>query len=93
MSMQYQNGSFGDELNTALAISTLLNYHFSNSTILTKGVEFLLDSQIRTGMWKKRAFYTGPQYPSPHSVWFGAEALTTALCLEAMLRFEETVPV
>jgi squalene cyclase len=90
-SKQDQNGSFGDELNTALAISTLLNYNFSDSTIFIKGVEFLLDSQIRTGMWKKRAFYAGPQYPSPHSVWFGAEALTTALCLEALLRIEETV--
>jgi hypothetical protein len=90
-SMQHQNGSFGDELNTALAISTLLNYNFIDSTILTKGVEFLLDSQTRTGIWKKRAFYAGPQHPSPHSVWFGAEALTTALCLEALLRFEKTV--
>lgn len=90
-SMQHQNGSFGGELNTALAISTLLNYNFIDSTILTKGVEFLLDSQTRTGIWKKRAFYAGPQHPSPHSVWFGAEALTTALCLEALLRFEKTV--
>ncbi len=90
-SMQHQNGSFGNELNTALAISTLLNYNFIDSTILTKGVEFLLDSQTRTGIWKRRAFYAGPQHPSPHSVWFGAEALTTALCLEALLRFEKTV--
>lgn len=89
-SMQSQNGSFGDELNTALAISTLLNHNFSDLTILTKGAEFLLDSQTKTGMWKKRAFYAGPQHPSPHSVWFGAEALTTALCLEALLRFEGT---
>jgi len=92
-SMQYQNGSFGDELNTALAISTLMNYNFSDSAILRKGIEFLLDTQAETGMWKKRAFYAGPRHPSPHSVWFGAEALTTALCLEALLRFEGTIAV
>jgi hypothetical protein len=89
-SMQSQNGSFGDELNTALAISTLMNYNVSDSNILTKGIEFFLDTQTRTVMWKRRAFYAGPQYPSTHSVWFGAEALTTALCLEALLRFEAT---
>jgi hypothetical protein len=58
---------------------------------LGKGVEFLLDAQTGTGMWKKRAFYAGPQYPSPHSVWFGAEALTTALCLEALLRYKKSL--
>lgn len=90
-SMQSQNGSFGDELKTALAISTLLNYNFSDSTILTKGIEFLLATRTRTGVWRKLAFYAGPQYPRPHSVWFGAEALTTALCLEALLRFDGTI--
>ena len=89
--MQYKNGSFGDELKTALAISTLLNYNFSDSTILTKGIEFLLETRTRIGMWRKLAFYAGPQYPRPHSVWFGADALTTALCLEALLRFEGTL--
>ena len=90
-SMQHQNGSFGDELNTALAVSTLMNYRFDDSLILRKGIEFLLDTQTETGMWKRRAFYAGPQYPKPHSVWFGGEALTTALCFEALLRFEGTV--
>ena len=90
-SMQSQNGSFGDELNTALAILTLMNYRFDDSATLRKGIEFLLDTQTKTGMWKKRAFYAGPRHPSPHSVWFGAEALTTALCLEALLRFEGTI--
>jgi hypothetical protein len=90
-SMQYQNGSFGDELSTALAMSTLMNYDFNDSAILSKGIEFLLDTQGETGLWKKRAFYAGPRHPCPHSVWYGAEALTTALCLEALLRFEGIV--
>ena len=90
MSMQSQNGSFGNELKTALAISTLINYNFGDSTIIKKGIEYLLNTQAETGMWKKRAFYAGPRHPSPHSVWFGAEVLTTALCLEALLRFQGT---
>lgn len=90
-SMQSQKGSFGNELNTALAISTLMNYNFGDRTILTKGIKFLLDNQAETGMWKKRAFYAGPRYPSPQSVWYGAEALTTALCLEVLLRFERVI--
>lgn len=89
-SMQSQNGSFGDELDTALAISTLINYNFGDSAVLKKGIGFLLDTQTEIGLWKKRSFYAGPRHPTPHSVWYGAEALTTALCLEALLRFEGT---
>ena len=90
-SKQQNDGSFGDELGTALAVSTLLNFDFNDLSVLMKGIDFLLDTQSDNGMWKKSAFYAGPRYPISHSVWFGAEVLTTALCVETLARFERII--
>ena len=63
---QKNNGSFGDELNTALAVSTLLNFNYNELSVLIKSVDFLLDTQSNDGSWKRIAFYAGPRYPLPH---------------------------
>ena len=91
ISKQKKNGSFGDELRTALAVSTLLNFNYDKLSILMKSVDLLLETQNDDGFWKRIAFYTGPRYPAPNSVWHGAEALTTALCVEALARFKRLI--
>ena len=64
---------------------------YNKLSVLTKSIDFLLDTQSNDGFWKRIAFYAGPRYPLPHSVWFGGEALTTALCVEALARFKTLI--
>jgi hypothetical protein len=46
-----------------------------------------LMTQRGDGAWPGCSYYTGPMAPAPRSVWFGGEAATTALCLEALSHF------
>ena len=82
--MQQDNGSFGDEFSTALAIGTLLNLHDHNPRV-SKAIEYLLDKQTKDGSWSRSLFFVGPA-PSPY-LYFGSEELTTALCIEALSRY------
>ena len=88
---QAADGSFGDELHTALALCTLANYgHATHRT--TAAITWLLSLQGRDGSWPRRAFYAGPGPPCPHRVWWGAESLTTCLCLEALAKMSAGPP-
>jgi len=71
-----------------LAISTLLNLGRSlDDARSLAALDLLLESQRSDGSWRRQAYYTGPEPPTPHSAWFGSEALTTCLCLEALARW------
>ncbi len=85
---QRRDGSFGSELLTALAISGLLNYSWTDWVLLGCGVESLMDTQRSDGSWSRRAYYAGPPPPGPCAAWFGSEELTTGFCLEALVRFQ-----
>lgn len=78
------NGQLGDtELDTALGISTLLNWR-SNPPELARAVDFLLQAQRPTGEWTRRLlYYSGPK----RVVGWGSEELTTAFCVEALARY------
>ncbi|HEY7767487.1 MAG TPA: hypothetical protein VIB55_04865, partial [Longimicrobium sp.] len=82
---QGTNGSFGDELQTALALCALTNYGHA-SPDLAAAVAWLVSVQQPDGSWPKRAFYCGPGPPWPSQVWWGSESLTTSFCLEALIR-------
>lgn len=81
-----EDGSFGSELLTALAICSLLNYSCQDLNLLKSAVTHIIGSQATDGSWPKRALYGGPFKP-PHEVWFGSEELTTALCIEALAHY------
>src|SRR5690606_33545670 len=76
-----KNGCIGDSvLETALAISTLINLAF-NGSLLTDAVAFLLNSQRETGEWARHLlYYSGPD----KVVGWGSEELTTGFCIEAL---------
>jgi hypothetical protein len=75
------NGSFrSSALETALAISTLLNFDHIDDRI-ANSIKFLLDSQQPSGCWDRHIFfYSGPS----KAVGWGSEEICTAYCIEAL---------
>ncbi len=82
---QRANGSFGNALLTALALSTLRNYEIHDAGV-ERAVAYLTATQQHRGAWPRYPFYGGPDPPNPHRLWWGAESMTTALCLEALAK-------
>ena len=84
-----QNGQIGDSvLDTALAICTLLNFNYKNKAELIPAIQFIVDQQAKIGSWAKRGFY----YDGPlKTACWGSEELTTGLCLEALVRYKNTL--
>jgi len=74
-----QNGSFGNELLTALAVCTCLNFgEFPDQ--LQDSVEYLVRIQSEDGCWARIPVWLD----SAH--YYGSQELTTALCIEALAR-------
>jgi hypothetical protein len=80
---QNPDGSWGDELATAFSLCTLLNSDAADSSVMDLGISFLLKRQQFTGSWTSSAFYIARDA----SVWWGSEELTTAICIEALVRY------
>ena len=83
-----------DELETALALVSLINLGFfeltsSEQCKVEEGIEYLLNTQNLDGSWPCAVFYVGP----PVKIYYGSEEVTTALCMEALAKYPETVPV
>ena len=84
---QQENGSWRNELWTALAVSTLLNYSFDDSGVLDRAFANLLNTQRKDGSWSRRSFFCGILPTESPTRWYGSEELTTGFCLEALTRF------
>jgi len=74
------DGSFGNELLTALAVCTLINFGKSRDTF-KDSITFLLQSQKCDGAWRRAPMWLGP------APYYGSEELSTALCFEALARY------
>ena len=90
ISRQQKDGSFGNDLNTALAVCALFNFEYDNSAVLDPAIDYILNRQQKDGAWSRVAFYAGPEAPLPHSFWSGSEELTTAFCIEALARYRRS---
>ena len=82
---QRADGSFGDELHTAMAISSLLNLgeDYLHSRIYERAIQYLLSTQRQDGSWQRVPMYGDAGSPAT----FGSRELTTALCVEAFCRY------
>lgn len=79
LSLQKKNGSFGHDLDTALALNTLFNFNYREKEI-NLGINYLLKKQLAQGSWEKAVLFVGP-FPYRY---YGSQELTTAFCLEAL---------
>ena len=78
---QREDGSFGDELATALAVASLLNFGEGPPRKLARAVRFLLARQREDGSWPRSTFYIDFA-----GGFYGSEELTTAFAVEALAR-------
>jgi 4-hydroxybenzoate polyprenyltransferase len=84
LSLQKYNGSFGDELKTALAVCSLLNCGFDGDN-LTSALDFLIQNQQSDGSWRRIPWYGG----HADKAMYGSAELTTGFCLEALARYRD----
>jgi len=84
---QEEDGSFGDELSTAFSVCTLLNFGEPDSTVLSNAANYLIKRQRANGSWVNIAFYVAREA----SIWWGSKEFTTAISVEALARFEQSL--
>jgi hypothetical protein len=77
---QSKEGSWGDELLTALAVCTLLNFGVATAS-LDRAAGYLLGAQQADGAWRRIPMFLGP------APYYGSEELTTGICVEALARY------
>ncbi len=88
LSKQEQNGKWENPLRTSLAISALINLSgHKYQAELEKGIEYLLRNQNRDGGWKPASFYFQMR-TSKKTLYAGSASITTALCLEAINKWQ-----
>ncbi len=85
LAMRESDGSFGDDLQTALALNTLLNYGYRGNEV-DEAVTKLLQGQSTDGSWGRYMFFLGP------APYYGSAELTTAFCIEALAKFSLNQP-
>jgi hypothetical protein len=94
--LQQEDGSFGNDLNTALAVCTLLNYQHDDRVVLERAIYRMLERQGKNGAWSRIPLWRA----TPEIVWggeasnwtegfWGSEELTTAFSIEALARYQQ----
>lgn len=59
ISQQKDNGSFGSDLDTALALNILIGLKYDDK-LIEKGIKYLLSAQNKDGSWDEAVFYSTP---------------------------------
>jgi hypothetical protein len=72
------DGSFGDELATACAVCSLVNFEYEGVKRLRDAARYVEEHQSANGSWRRVAMFCQP------GRYYGSHELTTALCLEAL---------
>ena len=81
LNRQKGNGSFGNDLQTAFALNTLLSFNYQGEKI-ELGVKYLLQKQSTNGSWDRAGFFKGGT-----KTYWGSEEFTTALVIEALNKY------
>lgn len=84
------NGCIGENVvDTALCLSTLFNLGYSGQD-LAGSINYIIRNQSSSGGWAATRVYYAYKNKS---VGWGAEELSTSLCLEALSRYQQTYSV
>jgi hypothetical protein len=81
--LRRRDGSFGNELTTACAVCSLINFNYDDITLFRDTVRYIESQQRPNGSWPKVAMWRGLD------LYYGSDELTTALCVEALARSED----
>jgi hypothetical protein len=79
---QDQNGSWGNALETGLAVVSLLNFGYRGSEVFNGIIRLVSDQNKEDGSWSRSSFFIGPLG------YYGSEELTTSICLEAISKYK-----
>jgi hypothetical protein len=83
-----EDGRLGNNLfETGLGVCVLLNLNF-RSAVLEKAVQYIINAQNEYGQWERWAHYSAGD---GSNAYFGSEEITTALCLEALVRYKKNI--
>ncbi len=84
LSLQKPDGGWGDDLETAEGVITLLNLGYRGDA-LDRGVRAILARQNSDGGWALTTVYRGIGVP----MRYGARSITTAACVEALTKYSK----
>lgn len=87
LAQQNRQHNWSNTLNSALAVTSLLNIGVDPDTI-KPNIEALRSQQSATGSWPAYAFCLDPAIQG-QIYYAGSTALTTAFCLEAISKYEQ----
>ncbi len=79
-SIQKDDGTVGDVLSTALAVCTLFNFADFDPNV-SQAIKYIINAQAENGSWQKIGFFLDAYR------YYGSEELTTAICIEALIRY------
>ncbi|MBB6498115.1 hypothetical protein [Pedobacter cryoconitis] len=81
------DGSLGNSaLDTALALSVLMNFNYRDQPVVDQAAHFLISAQRKPGNWERNIFfYSGPS----KTVGWGSEEIVTAYCIEALADYRK----
>ena len=86
LSKRDKNHSWENPLNSALAVSSLLNFG-ADPNIVSKSIGSIIKSQ-KEDSWEPYAFCIDPAMEG-NIYYAGSSALTTAFCLEAIMKYQQ----
>src|SRR5437016_4486254 len=84
LSLQKSDGGWGDDLETADGVITLLNLGYRGDA-LDRGIRSILARQSADGGWALTTVYRGIGVP----LRYGARSVTTAVCVEALTKYSK----
>lgn len=84
-SLQKKDLSWGNPLDTSLAITSLLNMGYKTD-LYPQMIEKLIDERV-DGYWRAYGFYTGVNPNRDKKYFAGSSYLTTAFCIETLSKF------
>ncbi|HEY9247048.1 MAG TPA: hypothetical protein VIO11_09400, partial [Candidatus Methanoperedens sp.] len=87
---QNPDGGWGNDLNTALAATSLINLGFKGEQ-LEGAIGHILINQDKNGSWDSYGLYIAPGHSLNPPIYFGSQELTTSFSLETLIKYKNNI--